>query len=345
MKIRFDTSKQQRPDYDGGLKVPYAPAKRAASAWKWYAVVIITASPLIFFLVKIILSYILVSAPGMVFLDKTAVVSPETGTVKKLYVKPGDSVAQGMALAVIETPDAGEKIAELTGRLEELGRRTSDPVKLEKLKEGLALSESVKASQSEYLGRVRYLFMKGAATSAELNLARSQYDQAKLEWDRQKEAYDEARTEIRDMESHSERKRVAKDLERWRQKNKGAVMTASVAGVALRVLVTESQVVEKGAQLFTLAVQDSFSIKAYIRPSHIGRVKKGRKVTVKFPGGRLIPARIAADPETAKPIPIELSESFYESKQSVEVQVSPLEPLPHEYRVDGLPVDVYFGFL
>lgn len=44
-------------------------------------------------------------------------------------------------------------------------------------------------------------------------------------------------------------------------------------------------------------------------------------------------------------MPSEISESFYESRQTIEVIIIADQPVPQKFRIDGLPIKIFFGFL
>ena len=47
MKIRFDSRKELNPTQEQGLTVLYAPGKRMAFRVRWYLILLLVASPLI----------------------------------------------------------------------------------------------------------------------------------------------------------------------------------------------------------------------------------------------------------------------------------------------------------
>jgi len=55
MKISFQ-KKDKDPAMVQGLRVPYAPARRKAAQWRWYVILLIVSSPLLFFLFKMVKS-------------------------------------------------------------------------------------------------------------------------------------------------------------------------------------------------------------------------------------------------------------------------------------------------
>ncbi len=64
MKVRFTSNKERNPTQDGGLKVIYAPSKRIAYRLRWYLILLVVASPFIWFSSKLIGTMVLVDTPA-----------------------------------------------------------------------------------------------------------------------------------------------------------------------------------------------------------------------------------------------------------------------------------------
>ncbi|MDR3629437.1 MAG: HlyD family efflux transporter periplasmic adaptor subunit [Desulfocapsaceae bacterium] len=351
MKINFDGTKKENPSYEGGMKVPYASGKRALAAWKWYAVVIITASPLLFFLIKIILSSIFISAPGVVSLQKVDLNCPETGSIAKINVKPGDTITAGFVVVTISDPALEGQASILRSQLEELMQKKREKPPDDLLKENIKMAQAVCDRRLVHLGEVRHLFSEGAATAAELDLALGQYNQAQVELLHARREYaGPTRAAGADPVLESSITRVTTEIELVEEKRSKLEFKSPVSGLVSSVFVEENQSIAKGARVARLVVSQTpslkaYSLKAYVDPANINYVKKGRQVTLKLPGHKILTGYVASDPETAKPIPAELSDSLYEAKQTIEVDIAVSSPLPQEFQIDGLPITVYFGFL
>lgn len=344
MKINFDSNKKHNPVYEDGMKIPYAPAKRARAAWRWYIVVLITAGPLLFFLGKIILSYIYVAAPGVVSLRKIELNSPESASVKKIYIKKGDKITAGAKIAELSDPALDDQISELDAEITGLRIKISAGPTADRLRANVALAQRIMDSRTVYLGQVKYLFAKGAATAAELNLATSQHNQAQLELSRAR-ADLAASGAVKSVDyAQSRRQGINKDIETLGRKKTRLEIRTPVSGVVSELLVSENQSVSKGAQLAKINIPEEYSLRAYVEPSEINHARKGKKVTIRMPGRYLLTGYITSDPDMAKTMPSELLNPFSESRERIEVDIKPSYTLPGKYRIDGLPVKVYFGF-
>lgn len=345
MKISFNTIKKNNPGYEGGMKIPYAPAKRAKAVWKWYVIVLITASPLLFFLGKILISYILVSAPGIVSFREIKINSPETASISKIYIKKGDKIKKGTLLADLSDPAIEDQLSFLNYELESLGRKKPINMASDRMEANVMLAQKILDSQTAYLGKIRYLFAKGAATAAELNLATSQHNQAQLEAFRARADYTASRIIKPDTVAESRIERLKKEIETIGGKRIRLEFKSPVSGIVSELYVFENQSIAKGAQFARISIPEEYSIRAYIKPSNIRLARKGKNVTMRMPGNILLNGYIASDPESARIMPRELSDSFYdENRQAIEINIITSSPLPREYQIDGLPIKVYFGF-
>ena len=75
MKIRFDPPEQRSPDRDQGLQVEYRQARRTAVRWRWYLVLFIVASPLVYFLLTLLQAVLFVEADGYIQLEQIEILN------------------------------------------------------------------------------------------------------------------------------------------------------------------------------------------------------------------------------------------------------------------------------
>ena len=64
MKIRFDSRKELNPTQEQGLNVLYAPGKRTAFRVRWYLILFLVASPLIWLGGKLAYGMLMIDAPA-----------------------------------------------------------------------------------------------------------------------------------------------------------------------------------------------------------------------------------------------------------------------------------------
>ena len=159
MKVHFDSQKKQEPTREKGVRIPYAPAKRRVVQWRWYLILLIVSSPLLYFLVKLLLSFLIVTAPGYVSLEKVSINSTTMGTVERIHVRTGDMVAKNQVLADIYNPNLDERKGVLQAELEALDT-SGAPAPTQAASNLIAeinLAKKQAAYQAEHLEKVRFL--------------------------------------------------------------------------------------------------------------------------------------------------------------------------------------------
>ncbi len=66
MKVNFHLDKKNKPQSESGMKVAYGQAKRGGYRLRWYLILAIVISPLLFMAYYLFKTQILVTAPGIV---------------------------------------------------------------------------------------------------------------------------------------------------------------------------------------------------------------------------------------------------------------------------------------
>ncbi|NLO58141.1 MAG: hypothetical protein GX110_05320 [Synergistaceae bacterium] len=352
MKVRFSSPKKQNPDEDGGLPVRYGPGKRAVPKWKWYALVLVISTPLLFLLWRVGAALFFINAPGVVSLEKVSINSPFPAVVERIYASPGAKAAQGELLMRLEDPAVTQRIYVLKAELEALKAGTPAPSGSAPAGAAMAkvrIAEENVRYQKGYRDSIQSLFNQGAATRAEVDAAEDRYRQALA-------GLAEAKTSLLLLQSpdFSRQESIARNNSRIAQieaemkvleERKGFFSVVSPhEGRILDVFTSEGQSVGGGAPLVLLGRPQSLTIMAYLQPRHISYTGEGEKVTVRFPGSISVAGRVSAAPEIAARIPAELAGVLGEGKQTLLVRVSLDEELAGHLRVEGLPVSVHLGF-
>lgn len=352
MKVRFSSPRKQHPDEDSGLPVQYGPAKRSVPKWRWYALVLVISTPLIFLLWRVGAAMFLVNAPGVISLEKVSINSPFPAVVEKIYASPGVRTAQGELLLRLEDPVVTQRIYVLKAELGAL--KSEAPVSSGSTMSGAGLAtvriaEENVGYQKGYRDSIQSLFKQGAATRAEVDAAEDRYRQALA-------ALAEAKTSVlllqkpdfsRQESAAQKKSRIAQieaELKGLEERKEFFSVVSPHEGRILDVFASEGQSVGGGAPLVLLGRPQSLTIMAYLQPRHISYTGEGEKVTVRFPGSISVAGRVSAAPEIAARIPAELAGVLGEGKQTLLVRVTLDEELASHLRVEGLPVSVHFGF-
>src|SRR3569623_256164 len=120
MKVRFVEPERVDPNSDRGIKIPYAPAKRHQARWRWYLILLVGSSPLIYFTARMIWASVVIEAPAIVSQEQITVRTSGQGYVDAVFVKPMSEVSAGTPLVRLRNPDLSRRLDQLRAELRTL---------------------------------------------------------------------------------------------------------------------------------------------------------------------------------------------------------------------------------
>lgn len=320
MKVRFSHPKEQKPTVDGGLKVVYAPGKRAAFQIRWYLILLLVASPLLWFIIKLFLGMLLVEAPARVAHPSLEIRALESGMVQQLHIAAGDQISPGDLLISLDNPAVFAQQQALTALLAE--QKSADSPQRRQHEAHRQLTERAKARVQE-LDRLVAL---GAATRRELDHAwdlwiEHQATQAAFEQQLQTSAEQQSATT----------KRAAQ-----------LKIQARSAALVKEVLVTEGEAVGPGTALLNVTTDQQPEIHAYLDPRHRILTGAGQPLQLKLPDGQWVAAHVISEPQVISRLPVDLRTSFGNNEPKLLVKIAPDTALASKWQLDGLPMTARF---
>lgn len=336
MKIRFDARSQSDPTRVGGMTVPYAPAKRAFSRWRWYLVLILAASPLLFFVVKSIFSVIFIEAPGVVSLNQVAVNAPSPGIVSKVTVHSGMRVNTGDSIAYLTDPQLVERKTIITNEISTI-RQLSGP----RQNGALLLAQKIEKRLAEQAAIMRRLMLQGAATRAEVNDIETRHDAALRDLEmarrdnRPVELSSEARARLTALESELQNIRIAEGR---------LAVTAPAPGAILEVFAAQGESLAQGAPLAVITEEGLVSITAFLPAADIRWIEIGEKASAHFADGTVATLTVVSAASATQRMPSALASSFLSPEQVIPIILTPDVSLPASALRQNMPCTVYFGF-
>ena len=158
------------------IRVEYAPGKRIFPWLRWYLILFLVFSPLLFFLYRLMFPWFVVDSPAVLSMVTTSVTMPRTGKILAAPLSIGTAVRKGDVLFRIED----DSVAAKRDRLELLYARLFAMTPLSPSstsRQAIALAGRVLRQAELDRKSVEDLVSKRAATDADLRLAR----QRKLE--------------------------------------------------------------------------------------------------------------------------------------------------------------------
>jgi len=343
VKVRFQSPKSKNPDAKDGLKMPYAPAKRVFPKWRWFLVVLIVCSPFLYFLFKIGSGLFFAISPGNIEMERVAVTAPRPCVVEAVLAKEGKAVKEGDVLFSIKPTVQPERLQLLKAERDALLENYPQPDDASKLKELLALAKQEVDYRRKILKDTEELFNKGAATRAELNLAQSAFASAWANYIRQKDELNKME-DAKDPQYEVRLRQLEAEIKLLEEGERPIEVRSPVDGLVTEIFVVPNQTVAQGGLLASMVDTKTAALVTYVEPQDLHFVSPGRPVTLRFPGGKIVKAKVKEIPTTAQALPYELRTPFSENQIAVKVILEPTEPIPEDLMVEGLPFSAHWGF-
>lgn len=215
------------------------------------------------------------------------------GKIKNVFVDEGSKVSKGQILAEFDTSEIDTQIKQLEGELKAAeGSSIASPSgDANLIKQQQYTVEQAKIAlnyaKSEFK-RVEKLYQEGAATSAEL-------EKAKTEMITSQKALDKARSELESikeqnggtgLELEGQKISINAQIERLKLQKAKAIIRADNNGTVLEKRIQQGEYVNAGTLMFVLGDIDELNIVSYVNSNYMNEILTGDqvKVIIKLPG-------------------------------------------------------------
>ncbi|WP_136799015.1 HlyD family secretion protein [Desulfosediminicola ganghwensis] len=346
MKISYNR-KRRDPTREGQIPVQYGPAKRTLANLKWRLTLLIVLSPFIYFGLKMMISMFIAPSSGFVVLDLHPYQSPADSVVQEIKVERGQQVNIGDQLIVLKDQELDYELARIQRTIDGLlADPEDDSISGEYLLKQKKLAEDAVVYQKKRLANISFLYQQRAATVAEQKAALSQLNTALSQLngaDYQLKQWSQRQQQTpKDLRKTPEFTEAFAKLEKLESKRQQLSVMATYAGQVTEISVTQGQVVQKGGEMISVARQDRQVIASFMQPSDVDRVQQGEIADIIFPSGKIIKGRVQYNPSVTGRLPSYLATPMLGRQRMVIVHLVPVDPIPEEERIDGLPVEVNF---
>lgn len=355
MKIRFNQPENKTPDVDRGLRVQYSAAKRSDKSWRWYLIIAVSSLPVVYLLAVITWEMINIEANGRIRVPSFTVRTAVDGYVEQLFVEPLQTVSEGARLAELaNTPllDNRDRLqVELDALLQEKRKMLlqADHSRTSAM-ELLKFAQEQKNFSYQRLRQYESLFKQGAATQAEVALARSQHHAAlenlaaleRTERQERDRLYNQEHGQSPELRMISNR---INQLQLEFDKIQDQIYQLTLIAPAGNGMVTElfaqpGEFLGRGQALLEIIYPEKVHIDAFIPPKYQDYAVVGQTVLVKFPNGEKAKAKIVSVPGVMQ--------------KSFSAEISPLETVQFAILaqmefigdvknrlINGMPVTIY----
>jgi HlyD family secretion protein len=357
MKVRFNTPPTEAVE-SNGLPLRYAAAKRHVPRLRWYFLVALVATPLLYFSSNIFLAAIWDSSPGFVVLNEVVVRAEVSGLVHTL-LREGAAVSADKPLAHLRMPTSVEG-AGYTNTTEPVtakevadGRPTPEEMegvraRINQANAVLPLVREQVAVAARRRTAIEQLVLQGAATAAEQAQAQGQWAVAEADRLRAEAELGSARLALQNLKARiaTPSGRSASSVASLSTGLNGTFLRelrAPIAGNQLHWLAHDGEWVAAGSDVAVIYLPDEPVIRVYISPADMPDARVGVHTELEFMDGGRIPATVVRIGTEAARIPPERVGPLATRMQSVVADLKPDTPLPAQYRINSLPLDVRFS--
>ncbi|URM26810.1 biotin/lipoyl-binding protein [Pseudomonas frederiksbergensis] len=338
MKIRFDSRKELNPTQEQGLSVLYAPGKRMAFRARWYLILLLVASPLIWLGGKLAYSMLMIDAPAQLRLPIYEVRARDAGRVDQLFAKAGEQVQADQMLVTLDNPEWRARLAQLAAMPTKATGTGTGTAQLGGRERQLLKTRIGRAEQK--IKELEYLADRGAAARGEVLAAQSELDGFRADL----LAFERREQLARQPPQGLEREIIQQNAEQQWLKTRLAALSikAGQSGRIAEVLVTPGENVGAGTLLMRLERLEDPLLWIYLEPLNISYAAIGQPLRVRMPDGQWLAAHVVQAVDSAGRTPTVLRGPFAASEMGLQVAARFDDPLPPRWRIDQLPLNVRF---
>ncbi len=315
--------------------MPYAPARRLVSRWRWYLILLVVVSPLLALVVGVTGRSVSRVADGQLVLERVELRAATAGYVSQVNVAPQGRVSAGAVVVRLNDPGIASAEARLRAALDAPGKAPATAG-------SLALVERELSFQKRRMQAIDELFRAGAATAAEVGEATAALQRAEQATVERRSAA--ALQALATTSSAREQRDVVAQLAALQRQRERLTARSPGPGSVLEVYVAPGEYVAAGSRLVAIGNTQLPTVEAYVEPRMMGTVAPGSAATVRFPDGTRVDASVQALPATMAARPAAALDRRNATSIAVQLVVADAAGLPRAVRVDGLPVRVRFQY-
>lgn len=345
MKVNFHLDKKNKPQSENGVRVVYGQAKRGGYRFRWYLILAIVLSPLLFMGHYLYRTQVLVTAPAIVTSHPVTINVTHAGVVGLVPAKVGQMVNSGQSLILLTDPVLDREIEFINQELAELPLESASSI-------DVLYTNAIRRSQSS-VAKVNDIQRKYANYRAKGQV--SEVDYASIvniqsvmdsQLSNQKIAYEQAQRD--ELETKlagavaNERRALMKELVVKRALQESLSILAPFEGRVLEIHALEGERVSLNRPLVTISKNITPEIIAFLDPKYLEYSKIGTVAKVKYPDGKTYRAKVSSPVEVVNKLPSELQSPFEGQPAFLKVNLKFDQALEPVRWIEGVDVEVQF---
>ncbi|MFA6074751.1 MAG: hypothetical protein WCV63_03985 [Negativicutes bacterium] len=329
--------------------IKYAPGKRNLAKIYWYILMLLILSPFAYLGYVMFSDTFFMTASGYITFGEVTLRSPTNAYVKTIRFKQSEAFSKNQEIIKLDSP---QMLSEQNALQDEINifktekqKFLQDDSERTKLIQAKAATMAYRIKCQENLDTLQKLRQDGATTildtanaRRDLNIAEQQYyaleaDIARFQATRTLQSTEYFDKNILDTETKLRALKTSINL-----------LNISVPedGSMAKLFVQENEYVKEGQEIAKVVLRQNVFILAYIESKFLSeKLVANQKVRIRFPNGNLVNGTVSATPVMAELDPSRTGIVSNE-KNKIVIRVIPSEPIPAQYKIADLPVDVLF---
>ncbi|MGF1909248.1 biotin/lipoyl-binding protein [Vibrio kasasachensis] len=348
MKVNFHLDKKNKPQSESGMRIMYGQAKRSGYRLRWYLILGIVISPLLFIAYYLFYNQVLITAPGIVTSYPLTITASQSAIVEELKVKVGVDIGEGQTLLSLKDKSLLKEVRFLQAEIAKLSTDTVQStdilyqIAIRNTKKSLEKVEKIQTKYDQFRKKGQVSEVDYAAIVNVSNALNSQLSSQEIAYVNAKQE-----REVRALAGpvSQQYRALAQELIVKRAQQENLVFTAPFNGRVLDIHVHEGQRVIENSALLTVAQNVTPEITAFLNPKYLEYSRLNTKAKIIFPDGTKFSATVSKPVEVVNRLPQELQSPFEGQPAFLKVTLSFDAPLEKTLWIEGVEVEVRFNLL
>jgi multidrug resistance efflux pump len=348
MKVKFKSNKETNINSDKGLKVQYDSPKRVGYQLRWYFILLLIISPILYMIYLFYLNNYVISAVGIVTSNPIIIIAKTDVNIDKINFIEGQKVNKNLLLIELYNEDIYFKNIYLKKALSDIKVDILNLPKININNYNKKIEESRKNFKE--IEKIKLTFnswqKKGHIPIIDYTAFNSLYISSK------NNIYNEiinksiAQLNIEEKNISSSTSQLKQSIAREFVENENKLNNLNIYspfnGTIIEKFVYEGQYILKGAPLLKITPDLKPIVHAYLDSEFILYAKKGNQVDIVFPNGFTTLGTIISKAQITNKLPNKLKEPFGNKNALLKVIIK-FNKLPDKNQlVEGIPILVNF---
>ncbi|ELV7518806.1 HlyD family efflux transporter periplasmic adaptor subunit [Photobacterium damselae] len=345
MKVQFHTETQVDPKISNFMNVIYGSAKRGGYRLRWYLLLLLIISPILYLAYFMYQSIYLTIAPGIITTSPMLITATNDGIID--FVANGDELYTKKSVLVTinnETISNTEhylslKTQEIDAQIEKLPAINLDKYnqEIKNAKSSFLKVNEIKKLYEKYRKQGQVSQVEYANIINTASVAKQRELQSSISKEQALFSYDQNKLAGPLMLLRND---IGLKLISYQSQKNELSIVSPVSGFIVENYVTEGQWVQKGQELMNIAPDRQPEVISYVDAKYLAKVAKGSEVMVQLPNGGQYSAIVRSKPRLATKLPSQLTTPFTETKAVLKVVLEFNNHVNDLDWVEGMPVKV-----